>query len=291
MVLHLITTTWAVFLQMLVGHLQGNNETEGIELADSTGSMPVICNIPLRSEIKQPKYPIVHFGCKVLINQPAVFIEKTTEGQSPPDVTAYINVNEIAFVLETQGKPPTSFQQIAKISSKSSSSKRSGEIESTDCLYFFAVNKNALVVQPSSGSTTASLSFTMQAEVHTSANILQCSLLQGSLPQNQEADKHVTPPLRIVLEFPSGAVQWYSYVSIGCLYSLSTASGGLPSLISLRKEPCVTINDSMEIKFLYPVEGVSCYQPVLDIVDVISKFYLPRFSTASKQLFPKRLVF
>ena len=268
----------ACLLQILVGYLQGNKQTGGMELSDSTGSVPVVCSITLDSKGKQQGRPVVHLGCKVLINQATVYVEKTAEGQSAPHIAIYVYVNEITFVLET---PRKALSENQGSSVHSSGSDESWEAENAGCLYFVATSKNALVVEPS----TSSLSFTMQAQVHTNLNILKSSSQSESsesLQPKQEQHKSVTSPARIALVFPSGTVQWYSYISVGCLYSLSAASKRLPSLKSLQNEPCITVEDSMEINFVQSVAGsIHCCQPVLDVADVISKLFLPRFSTVS----------
>ena len=265
-------------LQILVGYLQGNKQTGGMELSDSTGSVPVVCSITLDNKGKQQGRPVVHLGCKVLINQATVYIEKTAEGQSAPHIAIYVYVNEITFVLETPRKPSSENQGS---SVHSPESDENWEAENTGRLYFVAISKNALVVEPS----TTYLSFTMQAQVHTNLNILKNSSQSessGSLQQKQEQHKSVTSPTRIALVFPSGAVQWYSHISVGCLYSLSAASKRLPSLKSLQNEPCITVEESMEINFVQSVAGsIHCCQPVLDVADVISKLFLPRFTTVS----------
>ena len=261
-------------LQILVGYLQGNKQTGGMELSDSTGSMPIVCSIPPDNKGKQQGRPIVHLGCKVLINQATVYVEKTAEGQSAPHIAIYVYVNEITFALETPRKPSSENQ------GSSVHSTESDEIENTGRLYFVAISKNALVVEPS----TSSLSFTMQAQVHTNLNILKSSSQSESSESFQQKREHksITSPARIALEFPSGAVQWYSYISVGCLYSLFAASKRLPSLKSLQNEPCITVEDSMEINFIQSVAGsIHCCQPVLDVADVISKLFLPQFSTVS----------
>ena len=267
-----------------MGYLQGNKLTGGMELSDSTGSVPVVCSIPLDNKGKQQVRPIVHLGCKVLINQATVYIEKTAEGQSAPHIAIYVYVNEITFVLETPRKPSSENQ------GSSVHSDESWGAENTGRLYFVAISKNALVVEPS----TSSLSFTMQAQVHTNPNILKSSPQSESsesLQQKQEQHKTITSPTRIALEFPSGTVQWYSYISVGCLYSLSAASKRLPSLKSLQNEPCITVEDSMEINFVQSVAAsIHCCQPVLDVADVISKLFLPRFSTVSRVESSGRLV-
>ena len=268
-------------LQILVGYLQGNKQTGGVELSDSTGSVPVVCSVPLHNDRKQQGHPVMHWGCKVLINQATVYVEKTAEGQSTPWIAIYIYVNEITFALEIPRKASSESQGSSVHNPRIDESEGAG---STDCLYFVAISKNALVVEPS----TSSLSFTMQAQVHTNLNILNQS---ESLQEKQEQDKSITSSSRIALEFPSGTVQWYSYLSVGCLYCLSTASKRLPSLKSLQNEPCITVEDSMEIHFIQSVAGsIHCCQPVLDVADVISKLFLPRLSTVSTVESPGRLV-
>ena len=272
-------------LQILVGYLQGNKQTGGMELSDSTGSVPVVYSITLDNKGKQQGCPVVHLGCKVLINQATVYVEKTAEGQSAPHIAIYVYVNEITLVLETPRKASSENQ------GSSVHSPESDEAENTGRLYFVAISKNALVVEPS----TSSLSFTMQAQVHTNLNILKSSSQSESsesLQQKQEQHKSITSPARIALVFPSGTVQWYSYISVGCLYSLSAASKRLPSLKSLQNEPCITVEDSMEINFVQSVAGsIHCCQPVLDVADVISKLFLPRFSTVSTVKSSGRSVF
>ena len=272
-------------LQILVGYLQGNKQTGGMELSDSTGSVPVVCSIDNKG--KQQGRPVVHLGCKVLINQPTVYVEKTAEGQSAPHIAIYVYVNEITFLLETPRKPSSENQGSSVLSS---GNDENWEAESTGCLYFVAISKNALVVEPS----TTSLSFTMQAQVHTNLNILKSSSQSESsetLQQKQEQYKSITSPPRIALVFPSSAVQWYSYISVGCLYSLSAASKRLPSLKSLQNEPCITVEESMEINFVQSVAGsIHCCQPVLDVADVISKLFLPQFNTVSTVKSSGRLV-
>lgn len=272
----LTTVGHVIFLQILVGYLQGNKQTGGVELSDSTESVPVVCSVPLHNEGKQQGHPVMHWGCKVLINQATVYVEKTAEGQSTPQNAIYIYVNEITFALETPRKASSESQGSSVHNPKIDESEGA---KSTDCLYFVAISKNALVVEPS----TSSLSFTMQAQVHTNLNILNQSECSESLQQKQEQHKSITSPARIALEFSSGTVQWYSYLSVGYLYSLSTASKRLPSLKSLQNEPCITVEDSMEINFIQSVtKSIHCCQPVLDVADVISKLFLPRLSTVSK---------
>ena len=96
-------------------------------------------------------------------------------------------------------------------------------------------------------------------------------------------------PLRVVLDFPPTSLHWYSYICSGCLYSLSApattsgsgGAGGLPSLELLRSEPCVVVEEGVEIQLVEAALCSNCCTPVEDISELVSRLYLPRFSTTS----------
>ena len=96
-------------------------------------------------------------------------------------------------------------------------------------------------------------------------------------------------PLQVVLDFPAASLHWYSYIHSGCLYSLavpttsSSSSGAkcLPSLESLRSEPYVVVEEGVEIQLLDAIQCSSCCTPVEDVSELVSKLYLPRFTTTS----------
>ena len=95
-------------------------------------------------------------------------------------------------------------------------------------------------------------------------------------------------PLRVVLDFPATSLHWYPYIHSGCLYSLTVPTAiansgakGLLSFESLRSEPCIVVEEGMEIRLLDASRCCSCRTPVEDVSELVSKLYLPRFTTSS----------
>ena len=94
--------------------------------------------------------------------------------------------------------------------------------------------------------------------------------------------------LRVVLDFPAASLHWYPYIHSGCLYSLTVPTAiansgakGLLSFESLRSEPCIVVEEGMKIQLLDVSRCCSCRTPVEDVSELVSKLYLPRFTTSS----------
>ena len=277
-----------ISLQLLTGSLRGSNKTGYMELADSTASIPVVCCMPSTS-VGGSDYPVMHYGSKVLIDEFVVFVERTTES-SNTETSVYLYAKQCRFVIngESEVKSSDIGDGSRSIVSKAKPLTESSPPEhslpgpslpqpSSGPLYLNVLNKNGLVTHVMSRvSKTPSHLFTVQAVVHTDTD----ALLHQHKGQTANVSK---PPVKIALEFPSNATKWYSYICNGHLYSLSTSSKKrLPSLAQLKKEPCIVIEEEMELKLLellpQPFDGCP---PILAVSNIMDNLFLPKFDTIS----------
>lgn len=255
-----------------------------MELADETGSIQLVLPFPSRkSHPRQnvhanvpPKSLIMHYNSLVLIDQFTVFVEKTTQAQAS-QLCIYIYAKQCSSSLHST----TYRSQKQRLGECSGSTDGNAvpKVDDSECLYFRVLNKNAMVMPSLKQEGPSTCSFSAQALVYKDLAYLFDSSSSVSAHDQQLSKQRLRT---IVLEFPSKAVQWYPYICNGYLYSLSPANKRLPSMSELMDEPCITVEEGMDIKLMdVPLQAVHLSPPVLDVTDLMSKMYLPVFSTVS----------
>ena len=167
-------------------------------------------------------------------------------------------------------------------------------------LYVRVVNKNApTITKPSSSSSSCrhQCGFAAHCLLHSDLSTLRHSstLLPpttrhtaGKKSEQEEGEGEgegwSEPPLKAVLDFPPSAFRWHSYIRNGCVYSLSCKlSPLLSSLEALRKVPCIQVTDDVSFELIGSLSperrDITC---VADVAEILSKFHLPKLSTAGK---------
>lgn len=151
---------------------------------------------------------------------------------------------------------------------------------------------------PSSSSSSSSTShhqcgFAAHCLLHSDLSTLRhCPTLlppttrhtAGKKSEQEEGEGWSEPPLKAVLDFPPSAFRWHSYIRNGCVYSLSyKLSPSLSTLEALRKVPCIQVTDDVSFELIGCLSrerrDITC---VADVAEILSKFHLPKLSTAGK---------
>ena len=149
-------------------------------------------------------------------------------------------------------------------------------------LYVFIKNKNALKLHSHANSHSHEKSFSgfdAQALAHSSLEKLQ-GVHSSSKGANADC------PVAVAVIFPSA--RCYPYLHNGCIYRLScldVSKDRLPSLLALRKEPCITVSDSVLLEMV-ALPHVSVLEKsvrhcdcILEVGDLVSRSYLPKMQT------------
>ena len=229
------------------------------------------------------------FECKVVVTNSSVFVERSIEGHIQPQATKIL---PYLFIKECKIVPTVNKAYRDNATSKHPDACRTEKDE--QCLYFMILNKNVVVQAPSFANPTSLLqtcSFAAQALVHTNADLLTRSPCESDVShktKNYQRDA-LSQPLQVAINF---ALNFYSFINNGCLYSLSLrsqpassaaqateSSSKLPTLKSLNDEPCIDVTSDFKVEFLsfpFPAEKTP-----LDVTDLISKVFLPKFSTTT----------
>ena len=246
-------------VQLLIGTLRGNGCSGHLELCDSTAAIPVVVCAPRgQKNLRQSETGLLEVGLAttVAVKDFTVFVERTVDckGSENAQFSYYLHCHDVRK-LNVQNKSATDVTT-----------------PKTKCLYVLIVNKNALRLQARPNKCV----FTSQALVHESLERLQDDP-SSTGEEEGKMMKFKDSPVNVALNFESGS--WFSYLHNGRVYRLSsTAELTLPTLKTLREEPCIIVKEedmSLECVVELPVS----LSPALEVGDLVSRQFLPQVKT------------
>ena len=248
-ILHVVVDSLFLIFQVLLGQLQCCRETGYLTIADDSGSLPVVCQMPQCTGSSQGNL-LEAIGCTVLLFGLTVCVERksTSLHQQPMDSTPlsfYISPQICLTITQAPVKE-----------------------EGGDDVYFQVLSKNCVVT-----TALSEMRFNSQVKINKSLH---------SLKLEAKEDSSSCKTVDVALCFSDETFKWYSYIVNGGVYSLSSANN-LPSMDELSQSNFLQVTSSMQLNF---VQHVPLHQTVYDVSDLVDRVPLPGFIMECKSREP-----
>lgn len=237
--------------QVLLGQLQCCGETGYLTIADDSGSLPVVCQMPQCPGSSQGNIfeavggMVLLFGLTVCVERKITSLQQQSMDSTP--LSFYISPQICSTISQAPVK------------------------EEGDVLYFQVLSKNCVVI-----TALSEMRFNSQVKMDKSLHSLE-------LEANEDSS---CKTVDVALCFSDETFKWYSYIINGGVYSLSSPNN-LPSLDELSQSNFLQVTSSMQLKF---VQHVPLQQTVYDVADLVDRVPLPGFikECKSEELVDKR---